>query len=123
MSAEPLTWLYAPGTRPDRFGKAVGSGADVVILDLEDSVRPDRKDEARSLVVDFLTDIGSRGDAAQLEVRVNPVGTAAGAADLAALAGVPGLRAVRLPRVDSPAEVSAAEDALHGSQRLECLIE
>jgi citrate lyase subunit beta/citryl-CoA lyase len=123
MNAQPLTWLYAPATRPERYAKALASGADVVILDLEDSVVPDRKDEARALVVDFLTDGGWRAGAAQVEVRVNPVGTPAGMADLRALAGVAGLRAVRLPRVDSPAEVSAADEALRGSQRLECLLE
>ena len=35
-----LTWLYVPGDRPDRFAKAVASGADAVILDLEDAVHP-----------------------------------------------------------------------------------
>jgi citrate lyase subunit beta/citryl-CoA lyase len=34
------TFLFVPGDRPDRFGKAVASGADVVILDLEDAVAP-----------------------------------------------------------------------------------
>ncbi|MGW4794695.1 aldolase/citrate lyase family protein, partial [Nonomuraea sp. NPDC004297] len=33
-----VTWLYVPGDRPDRFAKAVASGADVVIIDLEDAV-------------------------------------------------------------------------------------
>ncbi|MET9342488.1 CoA ester lyase [Nonomuraea sp. NPDC003804] len=49
-----LTWLYVPGDRPERFDKAMASGADVVIVDLEDAVAPSRKDAARRNVVDFL---------------------------------------------------------------------
>lgn len=48
------TWLFVPGDRPDRFDKAVGSGADAVILDLEDGVGPARKDEARRAVATWL---------------------------------------------------------------------
>ena len=40
------TYLYVPGDRPDRFGKAVASGADAVILDLEDGVDPRNQDDA-----------------------------------------------------------------------------
>ena len=48
-SASPQTTgsaLYVPGDRPDRFDKAVASGADAVILDLEDSVAPEAKASA-----------------------------------------------------------------------------
>ena len=61
----PLTWLYVPGDRPDRFGSALSSGADVVIVDLEDGVHPSRKAHARSAVSELL----SSGDSVQ--VRVN----------------------------------------------------
>lgn len=44
----PLTWLYVPGDRPEVVAKALGSGADVVIVDLEDAVAPERKEYARS---------------------------------------------------------------------------
>ena len=47
MTADARTFLFVPGDRPDRFGKAVWSGADVVILDLEDAVTADRKEGAR----------------------------------------------------------------------------
>lgn len=49
------SWLYVPGHRPDRFVKAVDSGADAVILDLEDAVPPGEKAAARRHVVEFLT--------------------------------------------------------------------
>lgn len=61
--------LYVPGDRPDRFGKAVDAGADVVILDLEDAVAHDRKDVARDAVVAFLRERGPAG----LQVRVGGI--------------------------------------------------
>jgi hypothetical protein len=44
----PFTYLFVPGNRPERFDKALASGADRVILDLEDAVAPDDKGSARS---------------------------------------------------------------------------
>ena len=46
----PRTYLFVPGNRPDRFGKALTSGADAVVLDLEDAVAADAKDAARETV-------------------------------------------------------------------------
>lgn len=46
----PRTWLYVPGDRPDRIGKALAS--DTVILDLEDAVAPAGKQTARRTVLD-----------------------------------------------------------------------
>ena len=94
--------LYVPGDRPDRFAKAVASGADVVILDLEDAVAPDRKDTAREAVCAWLA--GSGDGPAGTQVRVNPPTSDLGRADLAALpAGV----AVRVPKVESPDALDA----------------
>ncbi|MEO3791834.1 CoA ester lyase [Nonomuraea sp. B10E15] len=102
----PVTWLYVPGDRPERFGKAVASGADVVILDLEDAVAPARKDEARANAVAYLRSRrdGPSGDAAvQVHVRVNDLATGRGRADLEAVAGL--ADGVRLPKVESPASL------------------
>ena len=44
----PLTYLFVPGNRPDRFDKAVASPAGAVIVDLEDAVAPDDKAAARA---------------------------------------------------------------------------
>jgi citrate lyase subunit beta/citryl-CoA lyase len=41
------SWLYVPGDRPERFGKAAASGADAVICDLEDAVDSEHKELAR----------------------------------------------------------------------------
>ena len=102
----PVTWLYVPGDRPERFGKAVASGADVVIIDLEDAVAPARKDEARENAVAYLRE---RPDGGVLHVRVNDPATARGRDDLAAVADL--ADAVRLPKVES----TAVLDALTGA--------
>lgn len=78
--------LYVPGDRPDRFEKAMRSGADIVILDLEDSVASDRKSDAREAVERFLLEhsSGEHEDEhapiqlqplpAQLQVRLGDIG-------------------------------------------------
>jgi citrate lyase subunit beta/citryl-CoA lyase len=115
-----LTALYVPGDRPDRFGKAVASGADAVVIDLEDAVAPAHKDTARAAAVRFIA--GHDPTSVPVLVRVNPLGSAESGADLAALAGVPGLAGVRLPKVQSPREVHEVAARLPGVP-VHCLIE
>ncbi|MET7465728.1 aldolase/citrate lyase family protein [Nonomuraea sp. NPDC005501] len=105
-----VSWLYVPGDRPERFAKAAASGADVVIIDLEDAVVPARKDEARANAAAYLRERAA-GDAGAVavHVRVNDVTTARGLDDLAALAGLPGLGGVRLPKVDSAGVLDALD--------------
>ncbi|SCL30865.1 citrate lyase subunit beta / citryl-CoA lyase [Micromonospora rhizosphaerae] len=98
-----LTWLYVPGDRPDRFAKAVASGADAVILDLEDAVVAGRKAYARAAVAEFLAESHS----VPVQVRVNELTGPDVDADLAAVAGAPGLAGLRLPKVESPETVGA----------------
>jgi citrate lyase subunit beta/citryl-CoA lyase len=100
----PLTWLYAPGDRPEVVAKALGSGADVVLVDLEDAVPPGRKGYARAATAELLAERAAGGPA--LHVRVNALDSPLLAADLAALAGLPGLDGVRLPKVQSAADVA-----------------
>uniref|UniRef100_UPI002930BC82 aldolase/citrate lyase family protein n=1 Tax=Clavibacter michiganensis TaxID=28447 RepID=UPI002930BC82 len=88
----PLTWLYAPGDRPRVVAKALLSGADVVIVDLEDAVAPNRKDYARAATADLLTD---PEHPVPVHVRVNALDTPPGAKDIAILAALPGLAALR----------------------------
>jgi (S)-citramalyl-CoA lyase len=77
------SWLFTPATRPDRFEKAAASGADVSIIDLEDSVAPSDKAEARRTALAHLAQpsAGSGGRA----LRVNGLETRFGLADLQAL--------------------------------------
>ncbi|MDE1918672.1 MAG: CoA ester lyase [Sphingomonadales bacterium] len=73
--------LFVPGDRPERFAKAEASGADAVILDLEDSVAPARKGDARQWVAQHLA--GPR--AVRLIVRINPLGSGMAQDDLDAI--------------------------------------
>jgi len=98
-----LTWLYVPGDRPDMYSKAAESGADVVIVDLEDAVVPAGKDAARRAVSEWLP-YAAPG---MVEVRVNAAGTPWVADDLEAVGD---LAAVRLPKVESADDVRAAAD-------------
>src|SRR3546814_5534928 len=75
--------LFVPGDRPERFAKAAASGADAIILDLEDSVALANKEAARSAVADYLS--GTR-EVITL-VRVNPLDGHLTAADITAIAG------------------------------------
>lgn len=75
--------LFVPGDRPDRFAKAAASGADALILDLEDSVAPERKEEARAAIAEWLA--GDRQ--APSFVRINPLDGGQTAADLDAVLG------------------------------------
>jgi citrate lyase subunit beta/citryl-CoA lyase len=73
--------LFVPGDRPDRMEKALGSGADALILDLEDAVAPDAKLAAREAIAAFLR----RERALPLYVRINPLDGGLASADLAAI--------------------------------------
>ncbi|MFE9766473.1 HpcH/HpaI aldolase/citrate lyase family protein [Streptomyces sp. NPDC005808] len=97
----PLTWLYVPGDRPEVVAKALVSGSDVVIVDLEDAVAPDRKGYARAATAELL----SEAPPVPVHVRVNALGGPHAQADLDALSPLPGLSGLRLPKVTSPAEV------------------
>ncbi len=77
------SWLFTPGTRPDRFARAADAGADVLIIDLEDAVAPDDKPKARSAAIDHLS--GPAGSGISRALRINGLDTAAGIADLHAL--------------------------------------
>jgi len=75
--------LFVPGDRPDRMKKALKSGADRLILDLEDSVAPAAKPEARRTVAAFL----DANSAASIWVRINPLDSVESDKDLHAILG------------------------------------
>lgn len=89
----PTSYLYVPGDRPERFAKALATGAGAVILDLEDAVAVPAKADARAAVVDHL-----QTPAAGVEqwVRVNTGDLGRG--DLDAVAALPGLTGVFVPK-------------------------
>lgn len=76
--------LFVPADRPERFEKAMASAADALILDLEDSVAPEKKDFARKAVADFLVETHNK----PVAVRVNPLSSDFIANDLNALEGI-----------------------------------
>jgi citrate lyase subunit beta/citryl-CoA lyase len=77
------TWLFVPGNRPEWFDKALASGADVVILDVEDAVAPNDKLEARRAVAQWCA--AATAHRSRLAIRINDPTTAWFAEDLALL--------------------------------------
>ncbi len=103
--------LFVPAVRPDRYPKALATGADAVCLDLEDGVAFGAKAAAREQAFALLA--GREPTPAEVSLRVNDVKTDLGRADLAALAAA-GLRpdALMLPKVAGAGEVREVEAAL-----------
>ena len=89
--------LFVPGDSPRKLAKGLESGADALILDLEDSVAADRKAEARTTALGFLKEVGTAAGRPRLLVRVNSLDTGLTDADLDAIvAGRPD--AILLPK-------------------------
>jgi citrate lyase subunit beta/citryl-CoA lyase len=94
--------LFVPGDRPDRFAKAAASGADALILDLEDSVALEKKSEARQAIAAWL----KTGRTLPCFVRVNPLDGGEIEADLGAiLPAAPD--GIVLPKAEGAASVRA----------------
>jgi citrate lyase subunit beta/citryl-CoA lyase len=110
------TLLFVPGDRPERFAKAAASGADVIVLDLEDAVAPPAKPDAREAVREWLA-AGNPG-----MVRINPPGTEWYDDDVAAVAAA-GPAPVMLPKAQDPAEVAALVAALGPGAEVVPLVE
>ncbi|MGV8959782.1 MAG: HpcH/HpaI aldolase/citrate lyase family protein [Stenotrophomonas sp.] len=105
--------MFVPGSRPERYAKAVATGADQICIDLEDAVAPGDKETARASLFAYLAEKPqSRGE---IGLRINPLSTALGQADLKALAAS-GLSPafVMLPKVETVAELQQANDVLSG---------
>ena len=96
--------LFVPADGGSKLDKAMASGADGVIIDLEDSIAAASKESARKLALDFLKSAQSRKDRPQLLVRINGLDTGMTDADLDAV--VPGKPdAVLLPKAEGGATV------------------
>jgi len=112
------TALFAPGIKDKVMLKALDSGADAVILDLEDSVPLASKAEARILVAKVIDGVAAAGKAngPGIYVRVNGAQTGLLADDLAAVVR-PGLTAILLPKVESVEEVRDTATAMSGHEK------
>ena len=117
MSAESMpparTYLFVPGTRQERFGKALASGADKVVLDLEDAVASDDKATARGAVAAWLSSAAPE-ERSRVVVRINDASSSWFAADLAALADARRI-GVLLPKGGSAAQGAQTRAALPGA--------
>ncbi|WP_062214002.1 CoA ester lyase [Streptomyces sp. NBRC 109706] len=106
-----LTWLYVPGDRPEVVAKALRSGADTVIVDLEDAVAPDRKRYALDATEELLsTPPALAQKRVQVQVRVNALGGPWAEAEVRRLVGLPGLAGLRLPKVESAGQLARVAD-------------
>jgi (S)-citramalyl-CoA lyase len=103
--------LFVPAVRPDRFAKAVATGADAVCIDLEDGVSVEQKAEARDKALALLTE----RPACRTEVmlRINEPGSDLGERDLAALVGA-GVSpdSLMVPKVSGPEALTSLERRL-----------
>jgi len=101
--------LFTPATHPEYIGKAAASGADGMVIDLEDGVALEAKETARANLLALLSKPRPANDKFVWSVRLNHIRTQPGLADLLALAGQ-GDRfdAVMMPKVESPHEVDIA---------------
>src|SRR4051794_24587586 len=92
------SYLFVPGNRPDRFEKALNSGAHAVIIDLEDAVAPVDKEAARRSVAQWLD------PAKPAILRINGFGTEWFDDDIS-LCKAPGVAAVMLPKAETAEQI------------------
>ena len=116
----PVTYLFVPGNRPERFGKALAAGADTVILDLEDAVAPQDKDAARDHIGRWLESHPHARE--RIMVRINDSTTPWFAADLELLRQAR-VVLVMLPKAESARQVDAVRAALAPAGQVVPLIE
>ena len=106
----PRTYLFVPGNRPERFAKALASGADAIVLDLEDAVAPAAKGEARDAIAQWSRQ-AAEADRARIVVRINDAQSSAFAIDLQLLREAH-LSNVMVPKAESAAQVQAVRAAV-----------
>lgn len=108
------SFLFVPGDSEKKLGKAAESGADALILDLEDSVAPDRKPIAREMVAEYLAARpGQTGP--ELWVRMNPLAEG-GLDDLVAVVRA-GPAGIMVPKPDGPADLIRISHVLDALER------
>ena len=103
--------LFVPADGGRKFDKAMASGADAVIVDLEDSIAPERKTAARGLAAAFLREAAAQAARPRLIVRINGLQTGLADADLDAV--IPGRPdAIMLPKAEGGTAVVHADAKL-----------
>lgn len=115
------SFLFVPATRPERFAKALASGADAVIIDLEDAVAPADKDQARARLAAAWPEF-SEAQRQRLLLRINAAGTAWHEPDLA-LARALAPAALMVSKAESVSGLAAVANAAGADCALVPLIE
>jgi citrate lyase subunit beta/citryl-CoA lyase len=100
------SFLFVPGTRPDRFIKALDSGASAVVIDLEDAVAPEDKENARTTIRSAWSGFNSE-QKKRLVIRSNSPGSPFYAADLI-LAQELDVACLLIPKTESADEINGA---------------
>ena len=103
--------LFVPADSPKKLDKGMASGADALIVDLEDSIAPDGKARARDSAAAFLKDVGAAASRPYLVVRINGLQTGLTDADLDAIAPARP-DAIMLPKAEGGASVVHADAKL-----------
>ncbi len=112
----PVSPLFVPGNRPERFEKAAATQADAIIVDLEDAVDAAQKDEARG-------NLSKHGVTAKpVFARINGAGTDWWDRDLAGL-GTAGLAGIMVPKAETAGDLAAVAQASGGGVPIIPLIE
>lgn len=97
----PRSYLFVPADRPERFDKALGSGADAVIVDLEDAVAAKSKDSARAGLATWLASPAAAG----VLLRLNAPGSPWFEDDLR-VAGAPAVQGIVLPKAEQADDIA-----------------
>lgn len=98
------SFLFVPANRPERFMKALSSGADAVILDLEDSVPLASKDEARAAIRAHWHELSA--SLCPVVIRINSPETEIGSQDLLALANLTNVIGIMVPKCEGAATLN-----------------
>ena len=101
--------IFVPGNRPNMLERARSFSADIIMVDLEDSVPPSEKLTARDLAHEWVPTLANEGQ--QVVVRVNSLDTGLTRDELASVVG-PGLSGISLGKVVSPWDIQEAERML-----------
>jgi citrate lyase subunit beta/citryl-CoA lyase len=108
--SDACSFLFVPANQPERYGKALASGADGVIIDLEDAVGLDDKAKARELLKNTWSSI-SVEEKKRVIIRCNAPGSSFYAADLV-LAKELQVRHLMIPKTESPDHINGAAEEL-----------
>jgi citrate lyase subunit beta/citryl-CoA lyase len=104
------SFLFVPANRPERFAKALSSGADAIVLDLEDSVPLSEKTAALDAIRNKWRDL--RSETCAVVIRINSPETEWGQHDLKGLQGLQGLTGLMVPKCESGEVLQKVSNAL-----------